>query len=148
VVYVGAVVEYLAAERVGSQVEQLEDGIRLIEGALQLLHDPSDMYLRMPPEGRRKMNEAVFEKLYVHDGVVTEVVFQVPFGDLMGAQEIVRESPMYERKAPWPEIDWSFSQVGSENFSEDLAGIFLDDGLSRGLLVRFSRLGLTSLDAP
>lgn len=81
------------------------------------------------------MNEAVFEKLYVHDGVVTEVVFQVPFGDLMGAQEIVRKSPRYERKAPGPVIDWSFSQVGSENFSEDLADIFFGDGLSKGLLV-------------
>jgi site-specific DNA recombinase len=130
----------LAAERMGSQVEQLEDGVRLIEGALQLLHNPSDMYLRMPPEGRRKMNEAVFEKLYVHDGVVTEVVFQMPFGDLMSAQEIVKESPLYERKAPLPEIDWSFSQAGSENSSEDLAGIFIDDGLSKGLLVEVSGL--------
>ena len=41
----------------------------------------------MSPEGQRKMNQAVFEKLYVYDGDVTEVVFNAPFGDLIGAQE-------------------------------------------------------------
>lgn len=123
------------AGRMGNQVEQLEVGIQLIEGALQLLHNPSDMYLRMTSEGRRKMNQAVFEKLYVFEGVVTEVVFQVPFGDLMGGQEIIRKSPTYERKAAWPELDWSFSQLGSENLSEPLAGVFFGDGLSKGHMV-------------
>ena len=123
------------ARRMGNQVEQLEVGIQLIEGALQLLHNPSDMYLRMTSEGRRKMNQAVFEKLYVFEGVVTEVVFQVPFGDLMGGQEIIRKSPTYERKAAWPELDWSFSQLGSENLSEPLAGVFFGDGLSKGHMV-------------
>lgn len=59
------------------------------------------MYRRMTPEGRRKMNEALFEKLYLDDGVVTEVVFRPPFGDLMGAQEIARK-PTYERTASSP----------------------------------------------
>ena len=69
------------------------------------------------------MNEAVFEKLYVFEGVVTEVVFQPPFGDLMGHRRS-RGSPTYERRRV-AEIDWSFSQAGSEDLSEPLAGIYL-----------------------
>ena len=128
------------AGRMSGSVEQLEIGVRLIEGAIQLLRDPSDMYLRMTPDGRRKMNEAVFEKLYVDDGVVTEVVFQQPFEDLMGAQEIARSRPMYERKTSWPTLDWSFSYFGSENFSADWVGILFGDGLSKGLMVEVSGL--------
>ncbi len=36
------------------------------------MRDPESLYLRLPPEGRQKMNQAVFEKLYVFDGEITE----------------------------------------------------------------------------
>ncbi len=96
----------LAVSRMNGQVEQLEIGVRLIEHALQLLSNAADMYLRMPPEGRQKMNQAVFEKFYVFDGEVTAVVFDPPFGDLLGAQEIGKRSPTYERRAALPIFDW------------------------------------------
>ncbi|MHB1583185.1 MAG: hypothetical protein ACYCU7_13575 [Acidimicrobiales bacterium] len=44
----------LVAARMDSEVERLEVGIRLIEGALQLLRDPLDLYLRMSPEGQSR----------------------------------------------------------------------------------------------
>ena len=125
----------LAASRLNGQVEQLEVGVRLIEDALQLLSNAADMYLRMPPEGRQKMNQAVFEKIYVFDGDVTAVVFNPPFGDLMGAQEIGKHSPTYERRAALPVFDWSLGQAGPENLSETLAEVLFGDGLSKGLLV-------------
>lgn len=125
----------LVADRLNGQVEQLEVGVALIEGALELLRDPADMYLRMPPEGRQKMNLAMFEKLYVFDGDVTEVVFNTPFGDLMGAQEVVRHSPTYERRAALPAFDWNFSQAGPESLSERLAEVLLVDGLSNRVMV-------------
>jgi site-specific DNA recombinase len=135
------------SNRMDSQIEQLDVGVQLIEGALQLLRDPSDMYMQMTPEGRRKMNEAVFEKIYVYDGNVTEVVFKVPFGDLIRAQEILRSSPTYERKASLPVFDWNFSQAGSESLSEPLADILFGDGLSKGVMVRCSPLAV-SWDLP
>ncbi len=125
----------LVADRLSGQVEQLEVGVALIEGALLLLQDPADMYLQMPPEGRQKMNLAVFEKLYVFDGDVTEVVFNSPFGDLMGSQELVRRSPTYERRAALPVFDWNFSQAGPESLSERLAEVLLVDGLSNRVMV-------------
>jgi site-specific DNA recombinase len=125
----------LAANRLNGQVEQLEVGVRLIEDALQLLSNAADMYLRMPPEGRQKMNQAVFEKIYVFDGDVTAVVFNPPFGDLMCAQEIGKHSPSYERRAALPVFDWSLGQAGPENLSESLAEVLFGDGLSKGLLV-------------
>ncbi len=119
----------MVATRMDSEMEQLEVGTKLIEGALQLLRDPLDLYLRMTPEGQRKMNQAVFEKLYVFDGDVTDVVFNPPFGDLMGAQEILRSDPTYERAASLPSFDWSFCQAGPEDLSEPLAEVLLVDGL-------------------
>ena len=93
------------------------------------------MYLRMPPEGRRKMNQALFERLYVFDGEVTEVTLKPPFGDLIGAQEVLRQSPEYRRRSALPTFDWSCSQVGSEDFSEPLAEVLLADGLSKAVMV-------------
>ena len=81
------------------------------------------------------MNLAVFEKLYVFDGEVTAVVFNPPFGDLLGAQEFGKRSPTYERQAALPVFDWSLGQAGPENLSENLAEVLFGDGLSKGLLV-------------
>jgi site-specific DNA recombinase len=125
----------LVASRLNGQVQQLEVGVKLIEGALQLLRDPADMYLRMPPEGRQKMNQAVFEKLYVFDGEVTGIVFNTPFGDLLGAQEIGKHSPTYERRAALPVFDWSLSQADPEDLSEPLAEVLIGDGLSKKVMV-------------
>ncbi len=82
------------------------------------------------------MNHAVFEKLFVFDGDVTDVVFNPPFGDLMAPQEIAGRNPAYVRQAQLPVFDdWSFSQVGSEDLSEALADLFVGDGLSKGVMV-------------
>jgi hypothetical protein len=129
----------LVASRLNGQIEQLEVGVRLIENALQLLSNAAEMYLRMPPEGRQKMNQAVFEKIYVSDGEVTAVMFNPPFGDLLGAQEIGTHSPAYERRAALPVFDWSLGQAGSENLSETLAEVLFGDGLSKGLLVEVTQ---------
>jgi hypothetical protein len=86
------------------------------------------------------MNQAVFEKLYVFDGEITAVVLNPPFGDLMGAQEIVRQARGYERRAALPAFDWNFSQAGSENFSEPLAEVLFGDGLSKRVMVEVSGL--------
>jgi site-specific DNA recombinase len=130
----------LVAERVDNQVDELEVAVRWIEAALSLLGDPGDMYLRMPDHGRQKMNQAIFEKLYVLDGEVTDVVFNQPFGDLLGAQEILREKATYKRRASLPAFDWKFSQVGSEDLSDPLAEVLLVDGLSKGLVVEVKGL--------
>ncbi|MGA2307812.1 MAG: hypothetical protein ABSH29_27035, partial [Acidimicrobiales bacterium] len=71
----------------------------------------------------------------VFDGDVTEVVFNPPFGDLIGAQEILRSDPTYTRKTALLAFDWSFCQSGPEDFSESLAEVLLVDGLSKGVMV-------------
>jgi hypothetical protein len=62
-------------------------------------------------------------------------MFNPPFGDLLGAQEIGKRSPTYERRAALPVYDWSLGQAGPENLSETLAEVLFGDGLSKGLLV-------------
>jgi site-specific DNA recombinase len=81
--------------RLGNQADELETSVQLIERALELLGNPGDLYLRLPDQGRRRMNQAVFEKLYTYEDGVTEVVFKPPFGDLVRAQQI-GSSPQYQ----------------------------------------------------
>jgi hypothetical protein len=81
------------------------------------------------------MNQAAFEKLYVYDGAVTEVIFKAPFGDLVGAQRIVSNDPTYKRETGLPTFDWSFCQAGSEDFAEPLTEVLLVEGLSKPVMV-------------
>ncbi len=65
---------------------------------------------------------------------------QAPFGDLIGAQELLRNKPTYERRAALPAFDWNFSQADSEGLSERLAEALSGDGLSKPVMVEVNGL--------
>ena len=56
-----------------------------------LLDNPQKLYVTLSPEQRRYMNDAICEKLYVHDNEVDGAVLKSPFDDLVqGRDEIER----------------------------------------------------------
>ena len=122
------------AERVDGHEEQLEIGIRLIEGALELLDDPANLYRSMAPDQRRMMNLAVFEKLYVFEGTVTDAVFRQPFGDLLGAQEAVTRDWTYERQSVKP-VGWRHRPDDTEDLVGALTAVLFGDGSSKAIMV-------------
>ena len=71
------------SERLQYTHTKLQVGYDLIDAALSLLNDPLDLYRRMDGDQRRLTNQALFEKLYVVDGRVTDLMFNAPFDDLM-----------------------------------------------------------------
>jgi hypothetical protein len=83
--------------------ERLAVGAALIENALVLLSNPQEIYRSMGPEQRQLLNQAIFEKLYVYEDKVTDVVFNPPFDDLMRVREAhgvaagrQKESPAFD----------------------------------------------------
>ncbi len=65
----------------------LQIGAALLEAALDLLQDPSELYRRAGPQERRLLNQAIFEKLYFDASEISDADFAVPFGDLMEAHQ-------------------------------------------------------------
>ena len=84
-------------ERLGESDERLQIGVRLIEKALRLLADPQRLYRQMSQEQRHLMNQAIFEKLYVHQDQVDEAVFRPPFDELLAARNSFQ---VYYRERP------------------------------------------------
>lgn len=83
----------LQRARIDKQLNQADDrlalGAALIEQALQVLADPQKVYKRMGDDQRRLANQAIFEKLYVFDGQVSQATFNPPFDELLGARDAV-----------------------------------------------------------
>ena len=80
----------LLVERLENTDTKLQVGYDLIDVALTLLDRPLDTYLRMNEDQRRLMNQALFEKLYVMDGEVVDLVFNAPFEDLDEAKAVIQ----------------------------------------------------------
>lgn len=77
-------------ERLSAGVEQLATAAHLVDQALRLLDNPQQLYLTLSPEQRRYMNDAIFEKLYVHDGEISEAVLRQPFDDLIQVRDEIQ----------------------------------------------------------
>jgi site-specific DNA recombinase len=122
------------AERVDGQEEQLEVGMRLIEGALKLLDEPGGLYRSLAPDQRRLMNLAIFEKLYVFAGTAADAVLRQPFADLLGAQEAVNRGWTYERRSDEP-VSWHYHAADRKGLVEDLAAVLFGDGSSKAIMV-------------
>jgi hypothetical protein len=80
----------LLAERLENTHARLQIGYDLIDLALTLLDSPLDLYRRMDGDQRRLMNQAFFERLYVVDGRVVDLVFNAPFDDLDEAKTVMQ----------------------------------------------------------
>jgi site-specific DNA recombinase len=119
-------------DRLNSQDEHLEVGIRLIEGALQLLSDPAGLYGSMALEDRRQMNGVVFEKIYAYDWSRISGVYKQPFEDLLGAQAAVRKWT-YERQAA-PTLDLVI-EANTKSLAQPLAAVLVGHGSNKAIMV-------------
>ncbi len=115
-------------ERLRESDGRLEIGVRLIEKALRLLADPQRLYRQMSPEQRRLLNQAIFEKLYVHQDQVDEAVYRPPFDELLAARNAVQ---VYYRERP----DQAPVADDYEGSAGGLTHILLDVGSNKRVMV-------------
>ena len=107
-------------ERLGESDERLQIGVRLIEKALRLLADPQRLYRQMSQEQRRLMNQAIFEKLYVHQDQVDEAVFRPPFDELLAARNSFQ---VYYRERPDQALVTGDRDESAGGFTHILLGV-------------------------
>jgi hypothetical protein len=70
---------------------QIEVGVALLDAALKLLEDPQELYRQSTNKGRRLLNQAFFEKLYVGpDGIGGDEIKE-PFRELIAVQRAVSD---------------------------------------------------------
>jgi site-specific DNA recombinase len=93
----------------------LAAGAALLEGALNLLADPQDLYRQCGPNQRRLLNQAIFEKLYIFDDEVVGHLLREPFDELIPARDTLRR--------------WAAAQGATRPFEIDR-----DDPTKTGLL--------------
>ena len=62
-------------------------GATFLDRALELLKNPHELYQHMDANQRRLFNQAVFERVYVYDGHVTDRTYKEPFSLLIPAAE-------------------------------------------------------------
>ena len=125
----------IASERVKLEREledcddQLEIGAALIDAALRLLDDPETLYRESGPNFRRTLNQAIFEKLYIDQGGVTDTVMREPFAELKAAEIAYAADPnLGRRRRPIPEPTASTTDL--------LIAALAGKGSSRSLMVR------------
>lgn len=119
-------------DQLGQTSERLAVGAALIENALLLLADPHEMYEKMAPDQRRLMNQAVFEKLYVIEGSVTDAVFDAPFDELIQARSEISITPGKGGKR--------------RHTSGSLAAALSDDGSNKRVMVMVGGLTLSQYE--
>jgi site-specific DNA recombinase len=71
------------ADSIATSSRDLSTGAQVIRGALHLLEDPAALYRQSNDAGKRALNQAIFERLYVYDSRVTDDVLAGPFAELL-----------------------------------------------------------------
>jgi hypothetical protein len=125
-------------ERMNDGVERLAVAAHLVDQALRLLDNPQQLYLSLSPEQRRYMNDAIFEKLYVHDGEISDACLRPPFDDLIRARDEIQNydvSASEGKKKGRPDV----SQLGP------LAALYFAGGSSKGPMVEAKGLEPSNL---
>lgn len=77
--------EKLAAE-LGQVVENLNAGVEYITGCLELLRDPHGMYMGASDKVRRRLNQAIFKRIYVFNEEITGHELQPALAELHAVQ--------------------------------------------------------------
>lgn len=75
---------WLGSRRLNRQ-NNLSQGAKFTDLALGLLADPYAPYLHASNETRRRLNQAIFSRLYIHDESVTDRAVTTPMADLLAA---------------------------------------------------------------
>ncbi|MGV8883769.1 MAG: recombinase family protein, partial [Rhodoglobus sp.] len=83
-------------ERLGAhlgQVEQdLHEAVDFVKANLALLENPYELYLSASDEVRRRLNQALFAHILIHQDDITGHEMEEPFGDLLTAQRTFNAS--------------------------------------------------------
>ncbi len=77
--------ERLQAQKADTDT-QIDIGAALLEAALDLLGQPQELYRQSDDQGRRLLNQAIFERLYVGPHGIEGDVIREPFRDLITVQ--------------------------------------------------------------
>jgi site-specific DNA recombinase len=80
------------SERLEAVTDDLSQSIAFIDAAITLLERPGDLYAHASDDHRRLINQALFAKLLVIDEVITDVIFNEPFAELIEAERAFRGS--------------------------------------------------------
>ncbi len=118
-----------ATERLGNSDERLEIGVRLVDNALKLLAHPQRLYRQFAPEQRRLMNQAIFEKLYVHQDRIGDAAFRPPFDELLMARDAAQQAFCQSRSLR------SVSRDGLPWSTTALTSAFFDGGSNKRVMV-------------
>ncbi len=122
---------------------EIETGVQLLEAVLALLGQADEMYLRATDSGRKRINQAMFEKIYIHRREVTDAELKFPMNEIIEASSAFRT---FERRSPQkrkkPGGVRSNSNRASTTERVSLVQVLEDGGSSKALLVGVGRFEL------
>ena len=84
------------AAQLENVTDDLEQGARFLRICLRLLENPYELYAGASDEVRRKLNQAIFTKLFVYNDEVTGHEIVAPLAELLAAQEGLRAAQAVE----------------------------------------------------
>lgn len=131
-------------ERLRAQVSEADSklavGIELTQLALSMLKDPQEAYRQAPDMGRRQLNQAFYERMYVDElGEVTEMTLTTFFRDFHMARQQVASRPRRKSLQTLTIDEW----VALASTADLLADLAMAGGSSRKSLV-----GLGGIEPP
>ncbi len=113
---------------------QLDAGVAVLEASLELLDDLEAFYHLTTDEGRRLLNQAVFEKFYVGPDGIDGDEIKPPFREIITAQRAGQAGMTFGVRPNGKEATEVASHE-SERMSVLLAAALLDDGSSKAAMV-------------
>ncbi len=116
--------------------DRLQASAGLIEAALDLLHEPEELYRLSSDKGRRLLNQAIFERLHIDESEVTDHRMTQPFAELHSVQQQLSE--------PRAKISTS-AVVGQPMDALLLSAVSLRGGSSKSAMVEAMGIEPTNL---
>lgn len=91
-------------QRISAQLDEVLDdlgqGAKYIDLCLELLANPYKLYLSASDETRRRLNQAIFKHLYIHDEDITAHEITSPLAELLAADAGFRTSQAQNAQGP------------------------------------------------
>lgn len=125
---------------------QLDAGVAVLEGSLELLDDIQALYRLTTDEGRRLLNQAIFEKLYVGPEGIEGDEIKPPFREIITVQRAGEATPTFglvQRKQEATEVA---SWEGENRCSVLLGHALSDDGSSKAVMVELGGIEPPSVE--
>ena len=129
-------------ERLGASDDRLAQGAAVLQAQLDLLRHPQDLYRRLNDHGRRLLNQAMFDELYVdQEDLAIQVIGQTyaePVHDLMLAAQAHHERSIGSlANESRPAV---YDGPAQESLADLLQPVSLDGGWSKTAMVELRGL--------